>query len=330
MLVITLILPVHNVSASTSTSAEDLVDYALEFKGTPYKFGGTTPKTGFDCSGFLLYVFNNFEVELPRTSVDQFKIGEKVEKKDLIKGDLVFFKNTYKKGISHSGIYVGDNKFISAKSSGVKVESLNHSYWGPKYAGARRIIEEPEEVEEVLEELALGRYYDVPESHWGYEAVYEMSHKGIVNGFEQSHFKPNELLTRAQLAVMLNRELKLTAKNPATFSDVSKTASSYQAIAALQEAGIITGFSNGTFQPNEPVTRAQMAIILQRAYKLAEAEVKTAKQTFSDVPADHPAYEAIQLMRDNGITTGYPDGTYQPDEYTSRIEFTVFLYRVIK
>lgn len=334
MLLITFIFPTNNALASKAT-AEEVVDYALQFQGTPYLFGGTSPNTGFDCSGYLRYVMNHFDISIPRTSADQYRVGEHVARSDLKIGDFVFFENTYKRGISHSGIYVGDNQFISAKSSGVRTESLDNSYWAPRYVGAKRIIEEPEKeivVKEVVyETLPLGKYHDLPSSHWGYDAVYEMSQKGIINGFEQSHFRPDQSITRAQAAVIINRELKLTAENPSTFPDVSKSSSAYPAIAALQEVGIITGLSNGTFQPDEPITRAQMAVILNRAYELTQEDVSIAtKNSFTDVTPEHAAFDAIELLKANGITAGYPDGTFKPDNFTTRVEFTVFLYRIIQ
>ncbi|WP_318616793.1 C40 family peptidase [Sporosarcina sp. YIM B06819] len=126
----------NKVSAATP---DEIATYAEKFYGAPYKFGGTTP-SGFDCSGYIRYVFNNSDISLPRTSVDQFKVGTTVSKDELEPGDLVFFENTYKKGISHTGIYLGNDEFISAKSRGVlKANLKTDSYWAPKYAGARRV-----------------------------------------------------------------------------------------------------------------------------------------------------------------------------------------------
>ncbi|QOR66296.1 C40 family peptidase [Cytobacillus suaedae] len=130
-----------NNSVAAASQGEEVVEYGKKFLGVPYLFGGTTP-SGFDCSGFLTYVFKELGVELPRTSADQFASGEKVETKNLVVGDLVFF-TTYKPGASHAGIYVGDNKFIHASSSkGIMISSLDDSYWKPRYLGARAFIKE--------------------------------------------------------------------------------------------------------------------------------------------------------------------------------------------
>ncbi|MGG0667056.1 C40 family peptidase [Sporosarcina koreensis] len=130
---------VSSTQVSAAASSDDIATFAEKFYGTPYKFGGTTT-AGFDCSGYIRHVFTKFDISLPRTSADQFKVGTEVSKEDLQPGDLVFFANTYKKGISHTGIYLGDDEFISAKSRGVlKANLKTDPYWAPKYAGAKRV-----------------------------------------------------------------------------------------------------------------------------------------------------------------------------------------------
>ncbi|WP_342578556.1 C40 family peptidase [Psychrobacillus sp. FSL K6-2843] len=141
LIVISLIFSVQVYSADKVNAATsiEIGAFASKFYGTPYKYGGTTPK-GFDCSGYIRYVFNKFGLSLPRTSAEQYKVGEKVAKDKLAPGDLVFFANTYKKGISHTGIYLGNGEFISAKSKGILKANLNTDpYWAPKYAGAKRL-----------------------------------------------------------------------------------------------------------------------------------------------------------------------------------------------
>lgn len=122
-----------------SGNVKEILTYANTFTGVPYKFGGTTP-AGFDCSGYIRYVFQKIGYDLPRQADEQYTVGKKVEKSNLQPGDLVFFE-TYEPGISHSGIYIGDGQFISAtSSSGVAVADINDSYWGPRYVGAKRVL----------------------------------------------------------------------------------------------------------------------------------------------------------------------------------------------
>ena len=116
-----------------------LLNIALRFGGVPYVWGGATP-AGFDCSGFVQYVFGQVGVNLPRTADVQYELGRKVMKTDLQPGDLVFFE-TYEPGVSHDGIYVGDDRFVAANSgTGVAVAALSDPYWSSRYLGARRLF----------------------------------------------------------------------------------------------------------------------------------------------------------------------------------------------
>jgi hypothetical protein len=122
--------------------ASDLVLSAMNFLGTPYKWGGNSADEGFDCSGFTRHVFElSLGLVLPRRSDEQAKADglAKVRQQDLQPGDLVFF-NTRKRNYSHVGIYVGDSRFIHAPRSGaaVRVESMTSAYWSKRYNGARR------------------------------------------------------------------------------------------------------------------------------------------------------------------------------------------------
>jgi len=121
-----------------SALGRNVVNYAKEFLGAPYRWGASNGKT-FDCSGYVMYIFKKFDVKLGHGADDQFSIGTKVAKEDLQLGDAVFF-TTYKKGASHVGIYIGNNKFIHASSSGgeVTITDLDSSYYKARYIGARR------------------------------------------------------------------------------------------------------------------------------------------------------------------------------------------------
>ena len=114
----------------------EVAQYAEQFIGVPYVWGGTTPN-GFDCSGFVQYVYAHFGTSLPRTSYEQFDVGTSIPKSDLMPGDIVFF-DTYGSGASHEGIFIGNGQFISATSSGVEIDSLSNPYWSAHYLGARR------------------------------------------------------------------------------------------------------------------------------------------------------------------------------------------------
>ncbi len=122
-----------------SVSKSDIVAEAKKYIGTPYVWGGTTTK-GFDCSGYTQYVMKRCGITIPRTTTEQYKVGTYVAKSNLQPGDLVFLQNTYREGISHVGIYIGDGKMIHASSSkGVIISDLSSSYYVQHYYGARRI-----------------------------------------------------------------------------------------------------------------------------------------------------------------------------------------------
>ena len=127
-----------SVSANSSSMSKNIDDVL----GTKYKYGGNTT-SGFDCSGFVRYIFDKMDVELPRRSADQALEGTKVAKDNLKAGDLVFFdtSGSNNSGITHVGIYVGDGNFAHASSSkGVRIDALNSSYYKNRYVTARRIL----------------------------------------------------------------------------------------------------------------------------------------------------------------------------------------------
>jgi cell wall-associated NlpC family hydrolase len=120
---------------------DQLARSALSYRGAPYRFGGQSSRTGFDCSGLVQAVCAKWGIYLPRAANAQYSMGKPVSKENLQAGDLVFFANTYKYGISHVGIYIGNGEFIHASSGGkgVVVTRLDEAYHKNHYAGARRL-----------------------------------------------------------------------------------------------------------------------------------------------------------------------------------------------
>jgi len=128
-----------DISQAVNYVAGRIISMSMDYLGVPYVFGGTSPY-GFDCSGYVQYVFAKAGINLPRTADVQYEVGTPVSTAELIPGDLVFFE-TYTYGASHVGIYVGDGNFIHASSSrGVTVSSLGQAYYSSHYIGARRIL----------------------------------------------------------------------------------------------------------------------------------------------------------------------------------------------
>lgn len=114
---------------------------ALEYLGVPYRNGGSDP-SGFDCSGFVQYVFARIGAMLPREVRDQYRVGRKIDFDDVRAGDLLFFE-TVSRGASHVGMALGDGRFVHAPSSRgvVRVEPYTASYWARRFVGARRVTE---------------------------------------------------------------------------------------------------------------------------------------------------------------------------------------------
>ena len=128
-------------SSQEHSQQKKVTERAVSFLGTPYRYGGTTPK-GFDCSGFIQYVYKtSINIGLPRLAREQARAGKSVSGKELRPGDIVYFKIKRQRS-PHVGIYLGRNKFIHAPSSGgrVNIQNIQSKYWRKLYRGARRII----------------------------------------------------------------------------------------------------------------------------------------------------------------------------------------------
>lgn len=132
--------PTRQISASDE-QMNDLVMYALSLEDTPYRYGGNSATSGFDCSGFVGHVYrHSLGVSMPRSSREISRVGKPISQNELSPGDLVFY-NTQHASFSHVGIYIGDGKFVHSPRSGerVRTEQMQMSYWQMRYDGARRI-----------------------------------------------------------------------------------------------------------------------------------------------------------------------------------------------
>lgn len=127
----------------SNADRKKLLEDAKYFKGGKYVWGGTTPQ-GFDCSGYVQYLYKKHNVNLPRTAYAQSKRGEAVHINDLQKGDLLFFLTDKKRGIpvTHVGIYLGNGKFIHAasKKKGIIISPVHHGFYAKKFVSAKRVI----------------------------------------------------------------------------------------------------------------------------------------------------------------------------------------------
>ncbi|MDF3030795.1 MAG: putative lipoprotein [Moraxellaceae bacterium] len=156
IILLALLLPATWAGAATDAAEEstsplshdDMVVVALSLIGTPYKFGGTTPETGFDCSGLVQYILGlSSPVTLPRNSDDMYRegVGRKVALKELKAGDLLFFKvGSKSQRVNHVAVYIGEDRFVHAPSQGgfVRVDKLDSKYWMRWFTAAKRVLPE--------------------------------------------------------------------------------------------------------------------------------------------------------------------------------------------
>lgn len=125
--------------------ADSILERGFTLVGTPYRYGGQSIKTGFDCSGFVGYLFRKEAgIELPRSTREMISLNApKIKRSELEPGDLVFFNNRGRGRVSHAGIYIGDDQFIhssSSRSGGVRVDSLDDAYWRASFMQAKRVL----------------------------------------------------------------------------------------------------------------------------------------------------------------------------------------------
>lgn len=287
----------NTVEASTST--KELTTAAYKYIGIPYVYGGTSTK-GLDCSGFTQRVFKDLGITLKRTAAQQYTQGTSVSKSNLQTGDLVFFNTSG--GVSHVGIFIGDGKFIHAGvSKGVSTASLNSSYWAPKYIGAKRITS-----------FTNGKTVATVAKAEVKDAAIDFS----------------IYASRGEVAIKLAKAMKLDLTDTnSPFPDV-KSSSKYAAAAtALYKAGVFTGDDKGKFNPNSPLTRAQMAKVLVVAFDLVN-EGKA--PTFKDVPVSHWSHPYVSTLASTGITVGKGDGTFSRDEYVTWKHLEAFIDRATR
>ncbi|MFJ7736014.1 NlpC/P60 family protein [Lysinibacillus sp. NPDC097287] len=290
--------PIDNAEAAT---ASDLSATATKYLGTPYVYGGTTT-SGFDCSGYTSKVFADLGIKLNRSSGSQYQQGTAVAKSDLQVGDLLFF-NTSGSGISHVGIYIGNNKMIHSQTGkGVSYSNVNDPYyWGPRYIGAKRVATLDSEQQAQVEKVA-----EVKDSAIDF-SVYA---------------------SRAEVAVQIAKALNLDTSNKETgFVDIKPTYEHAGAIAAVAKLGIFEGDSNGKFNPASPMTRAQIAKVLVIAFNI---ENQGESIIFTDVPENHWATEYISILATNGITSGNDDGSFGYNEMLKVKQLETFIERIQK
>lgn len=282
-----------NSHEAEAASVDQLTSSAYKYIGTPYIYGGTTTR-GFDCSGFTRQVFSDLGISLPRTSGAQYGQGQAVAKSNLQAGDLLFF-NTSGAGVSHVGIYIGDQKFIHSQTNqGVSVTSIHASYWASRYIGAKRVKS---------------------------FSTAELAKAEVKNA--QIDF--SVYASRGEVAIQLAKALNLdTSDTSSPFADVKPSAKYAGAATALNKIGVFSGDEHGKFNPASPITRAQLAKILVVAFDLQQ---EGDAPHFKDVPTSHWSSEYIATLASTGITVGKGDGTFAVNDYVTLTHLEAFINR---
>ncbi len=171
-------------------------------------------------------------------------------------------------------------------------------------------------------------FTDMPENHWASEAVSWCSDKGYVLGAD-SQFRPDDFITRADVAVVLQRILSEPKTTTMPFTDVAQGEYYYDSVAALAAAGIIAGTSETTFHPKNDITREAVAVLLARAFE-KKAENNNSYASFSDSASISVwAREAISALVEDGTFQGYPDNTIRPGNFITRAEFCKIAHRIL-
>lgn len=165
---------------------------------------------------------------------------------------------------------------------------------------------------------------DLPSNHGFYDEMTYLIDKGVISGFEDGTVKPDKTVSRAEAAIMIGKLKGFNGTQSATkFKDVTKGQKASGFIAAAEKAGYISGYPDGTFKPNAPITRGDMAIILSRVFPMAMPGI----EEFKDVSPNMRAYDAIGEVVSASIAAGYKDKTFKPNNATTRSQFSAFLAR---
>ncbi len=198
-------------------------------------------------------------------------------------------------------------------------DSTGGGFWGITDLGQGEMIETtPEEKQ---------GFKDVDKSFWAYETINSLVEKGVISGYLDNTFKPNNDITREEFITILAKYLKLDTNAECNFTDVTKSRWSYSYIAAAYNAGIITGNEMNMFNPDDKITRQDMAVIVARALKLTGGS----SEPFADEEKiSEYARDGVKALKEAGIITGFVDNTFRPTNNSTRCEAATVIYKISK
>ncbi len=235
---------------------------------------------------------------------------------------------TVKKGqsgpkIAGKNLAPGTYTIYYENADSLKAKLALVSKYNLKGAGNWSAGQETGDVWEYYQLWLNGQFFSDISDHFAKDEILRITEEGIMKGKSESAFEPSAPLTRAEAAVISARLLDLP-KGSAEFKDVPHTHWAHEAILKVEKAGIMIGYPDGTFRPGDPVSRAEMTKLLSRMVE----ETYSGDNYFGDVPSDHWAKAEIAALARLGIITGYPDGTFRPEQKINRGEAAVILNRI--
>ncbi|MGG0644970.1 S8 family serine peptidase [Sporosarcina gallistercoris] len=178
--------------------------------------------------------------------------------------------------------------------------------------------------EDIVVKIEGTSYKDVSGAKWYSPQIAYLMDKKLIYGFEGNLFKPDQKITRAEAVAIMGRASGLNGEHRKTqFKDVNPNSFASGYIQSAREKGLLGGFPDGTFRPNQPVTRGEMALLLQKAFSL-QYDAKQ-KSPFKDMTPNVTSYAAALALTQSGVTKGFPDGTFKPQETMTRATYSVFL-----
>ena len=175
------------------------------------------------------------------------------------------------------------------------------------------------------------RFNDVTEDYWAYAYINKLGEKEIICGDENNNFNPDNSISRAEFVKMLEKALGLHSDKKAEFSDVKEESWYYNSVSAVAASGLIYGYENNTFRPDNAITREEIALILERAVSLKGISCNQSGEIgFSDKDciSDY-AENAVEVMISLGLISGFPDNTFKPKSYATRAETSAVICRLI-
>lgn len=164
--------------------------------------------------------------------------------------------------------------------------------------------------------------------HWAEEWIVDLKEKHLMDGYDDGYFYPDQNITRAEAASVIAKLVPVNGSSDPNFSDVSESHWAYRDIALVTNAGIFTGYPDGSFQPEKPLTRVEMTILMAKLLGFSD-ELEAETSPFSDITNEHWAFSYVIYMEELGWISGYPDKTFRPNRIATRAEFASFISRVV-